>query len=88
MAGGLHLMNEHVSSNTTAATSTSYLVPSGNEVACLVATPFSSNTLANLGHTFTIKFAPAQPDRNILSEDKQICLINYMYMHIIRAIHP
>ena len=35
----------------------------------------------------SIEFVPAQPDCNILREDKQICLIKYMYMHIIRAKH-
>ena len=35
-----------------------------------------------------IEFATAQPDRNILREDKQICLIKYMYKHIIRVKHP
>ena len=36
----------------------------------------------------SIEFVPAQPDCNILREDKQIFLIKYMYMHIIRAKYP
>ena len=35
-----------------------------------------------------IEFAPAQPDRNILREDKQMCLIKYELRHIIRVKHP
>ena len=35
-----------------------------------------------------IELATAQPDCNTLREDKQIFLIKYMYMHIIRAKHP
>ncbi len=53
LAGGVFLRTGIVSSNTNATTSTSYLLPSKNEVACLVALPFSSNTFENLGHTFT-----------------------------------
>ena len=52
-AGGVFLRSGQVSSNTNAATWTSYLLPSENEVAYLVALPFSSNALGNLGHTFT-----------------------------------
>ncbi len=53
LAGGVFLRTGQVSSNTDAATWTSYLLPNENEVACLVASPFSRNTLGNLGHTFT-----------------------------------
>ena len=35
-----------------------------------------------------IEFATAQSDHDILREDKQIWLIEYMYMHIIRTKHP
>jgi hypothetical protein len=52
LAGGMFLRTGQVSCNTTAATSTSYLLPSENEVACLVASSFSSNVFGNLAHTF------------------------------------
>ena len=52
LAGRVFLRTGQVSSNTNAATWTSYLSPSENEVAYLVALPFSSNALGNLGHTF------------------------------------
>ena len=50
LAGGVFLRTGQVSSNTEAATWTSYLSQSENEVACPVASPFSSNALGNLGH--------------------------------------
>ena len=53
LAEGVFLRTGHVSPNTNAATWTSYLLPSENEVACLVASPFSSNALGKLGHKFT-----------------------------------
>ena len=53
LAGGVFLRTGQVSSHTNATTLTSYLYPSENEVSFLVASPFSSNALGNLGHTFT-----------------------------------
>ena len=53
LAGGMFLRTGHVSSNTDAATWTSYLLLIENEVAYLGASPFSSNALGNLGHIFT-----------------------------------
>ena len=52
LAGGVFLRTGQVSSNTDAATWTSYLFQSENEVAYLVAAPFSSNALGNLAHIF------------------------------------
>ena len=52
LAGGVFLRTGQVSSNTDAATWTSYLLQSENGVAFLVASPFSSNALGKLGHTF------------------------------------
>ena len=53
LAGGVFLRTGQVSSNTDAATWTSYLLLSENEVAYLGASPFSSNALGNLDHSFT-----------------------------------
>ncbi len=52
LAGGVLLTTGQVSSNTDAATWTSYLFQSENEVAYVVAAPFSSNALGNLAHIF------------------------------------
>lgn len=52
LAGGVFLKTGQVSSNTDTAIWTSYLFQSENEVAILVASPFSSNALGNLGHIF------------------------------------
>ncbi len=52
LAGGVFLGTGQVSSNMNAATWTSYLFQSKNEVAYFVASPFSSNALGNLSHTF------------------------------------
>ncbi len=52
MAGEVFLSTGQVSSNTDAATWTSYLYQSENEVAYLVVSPSSSNALGNLGHIF------------------------------------